>query len=94
MAYKRNPMRAERINALARHVIALTMNPAMTASHAVARAHARRFGEPPHRDPGSLPRHDAVLLLMQNVATGLVVRPAVIRRHLLEELPFMVTERS
>jgi adenylosuccinate lyase len=92
MAYKRNPMRAERINALARHVIALTLNPAMTAS---TQWLERTLDDSANRRiaiPEAYLGTDAVLLLMQNVSTGLVVRPAVIRRHLEEELPFMVTE--
>jgi adenylosuccinate lyase len=92
MAYKRNPMRSERINALARHVIALTMDPAMTAA---TQWLERTLDDSANRRvaiPEAYLGTDAVLLLMQNVATGLVVRPAVIRRHLLDELPFMVTE--
>jgi adenylosuccinate lyase len=92
MAYKRNPMRAERINALARHVIALSMDAAMTAS---AQWLERTLDDSANRRiaiPEAYLATDAVLLLMHNVSGGLVVRPAVIGRHLADELPFMVTE--
>lgn len=92
MAYKRNPMRAERINALARHVIALSMDPAMTAA---TQWLERSLDDSANRRialPEAYLATDAVLLLVHNVAAGLVVRPQVIRKHLLEELPFMATE--
>jgi adenylosuccinate lyase len=92
MAYKRNPMRAERINALARHVIALTMDPAFTAA---SQWLERTLDDSANRRIAILEAYlavDAILLLLHNVSAGLVVRPAVIRRHLAEELPFMATE--
>lgn len=92
MAYKRNPMRAERINALARHVIVLTMDPAFTAA---TQWLERTLDDSANRRiaiPESYLATDAMLLLVQNVAAGMVVRPAVIRRHLEEELPFLATE--
>jgi adenylosuccinate lyase len=92
MAYKRNPMRAERITALARHVIALTIDPAFTAA---TQWLERSLDDSANRRiaiPESYLGIDAVLLLVHNVAAGLVVRPAVIRRHLEDELPFMATE--
>jgi adenylosuccinate lyase len=92
MAYKRNPMRAERINALARHVIALSLNPAMTAA---SQWFERTLDDSANRRiaiPEAYLATDAVLLLVHNVSSGLVVRPAVIRRHLEDELPFMLTE--
>ena len=92
MAYKRNPMRSERICALARFVLGL---PAMAAA-----THATQWMERTLDDSAcrrlTLPQAflavDAVLILYQNVASGLVVYPAVIARHLREELPFMATE--
>lgn len=92
MAYKRNPMRAERICSLARYVMSLPVNAAET--------HATQWLERTLDDSANrrlvLPQAflavDAVLILYQNVATGLVVYPAVISRHLREELPFMATE--
>jgi adenylosuccinate lyase len=92
MAYKRNPMRSERISALARHVIALSLNPAMTAA---TQWLERTLDDSANRRisiPEAYLATDATLLLVHNVADGLVVRPGVIRRRLLEELPFMVTE--
>ncbi|HUF49992.1 MAG TPA: adenylosuccinate lyase [Longimicrobiales bacterium] len=92
MAYKRNPMRAERITALARHVIALTIDPAFTAA---TQWLERTLDDSANRRiaiPEAYLAVDAVLLLLHNVSAGLVVRPAVIRRHLAEELPFMATE--
>ena len=92
MAYKRNPMRAERITALARHVIALTIDPAFTAA---TQWLERTLDDSANRRiaiPESYLATDAMLLLVHNVSAGLVVRPAVIRRHLDDELPFMATE--
>ncbi|MGH7481325.1 MAG: adenylosuccinate lyase [Longimicrobiales bacterium] len=92
MAYKRNPMRAERISALARHVIVLSLDPAMTAA---TQWLERTLDDSANRRiaiPEAFLATDALLLLLHNVSDGLVVREAVIRRHLLEELPFMATE--
>ncbi len=92
MAYKRNPMRAERISALARHVIALTINPAFTAA---TQWLERTLDDSANRRiaiPEAYLGVDAILLLLHNISAGLVVRPAVIRRNLEEELPFMATE--
>ena len=92
MAYKRNPMRAERITALARHVIALTIDPAFTAA---TQWLERTLDDSANRRiaiPEAYLATDAILLLVHNVSSGLVVRPQVIRRHLDEELPFMATE--
>ncbi len=92
MAYKRNPMRCERICGLARFAMSLPANAAET--------HATQWMERTLDDSANrrlvLPQAflavDAVLVLYQNVATGLVVYPQVIARHLREELPFMATE--
>jgi adenylosuccinate lyase len=92
MAYKRNPMRAERISAISRHVIALSINPAFTAA---TQWLERTLDDSANRRiaiPEAYLGTDAVLLLLHNIAAGLVVRPAVIRRHLEDELPFMATE--
>ncbi|HEX6133698.1 MAG TPA: adenylosuccinate lyase [Longimicrobiales bacterium] len=92
MAYKRNPMRTERITALARHVIVLTIDPAFTAA---TQWLERTLDDSANRRvaiPEAYLGIDAVLLLLHNVSAGLVVRPRVIRRHLDEELPFMATE--
>lgn len=92
MAYKRNPMRAERITALARHIIALTIDPAFTAA---TQWLERTLDDSANRRiaiPEAYLATDAMLMLVHNVASGLVVRPAMIRKHLEEELPFMATE--
>lgn len=92
MAYKRNPMRSERIDALARHVITLTIDPAFTAA---TQWLERTLDDSANRRiaiPEAYLTTDALLLLVHNVVGGLIVRPAVVRRHLEEELPFMATE--
>jgi len=92
MAYKRNPMRAERINALSRHLIALSLDPAMTAA---TQWLERTLDDSANRRiaiPEAYLTADAMLLILHNVAAGLVVRPKVIQRHLEAELPFMATE--
>lgn len=92
MAYKRNPMRSERINALARHVIALTIDPAFTAA---SQWFERTLDDSANKRiavPEAYLATDAVLLILHNVASGMVVYPEMIRRRLMEELPFMATE--
>ena len=92
MAYKRNPMRCERIASLARFVITLEEN----ANH----THSVQFFERTLDDsanrrlvlPESFLATDAILVLMANVAAGLEVSPARIRRRVNDELPFMATE--
>ena len=92
MAYKRNPMRAERITGLARHIITLTIDPAFTAA---TQWLERTLDDSANRRiaiPEAFLATDAMLILVHNVSSGLVVRPAVIRRHLQDELPFMASE--
>jgi adenylosuccinate lyase len=92
MAYKRNPMRSERIASLARFVITLEPNGNLT--------HGVQFFERTLDDSAnrrlvlaeSFLAADAILILMENVAGGLEVHPARIRRRLRDELPFMATE--
>ena len=92
MAYKRNPMRSERIAALARYVIADSLNPAMTAS---SQWFERTLDDSANKrisvSEGFL-AVDAILSLVINVVDGLVVNTAVIDRNLRRELPFMATE--
>lgn len=93
MAYKRNPMRAERINALARHVLSLQQNAAHTAA---AQWLERTLDDSANRRltlPEAFLTTDAILLLAGNIAAGLEVRPAVIARHVDAQMPFMATER-
>jgi adenylosuccinate lyase len=92
MAYKRNPMRAERICSLARFVMSLPANAAQT--------HATQWMERTLDDsanrrltlPQAFLATDAILILYQNITSGLAVYPQVIAKHLREELPFMATE--
>jgi len=92
MAYKRNPMRAERICGLARFVISLASSPAQTAA---TQWMERTLDDSANRRlvlPQAFLAVDAILILYQNVAEGLVVYPQRIAAHLAEELPFMATE--
>jgi len=92
MAYKRNPMRAERICGLARFVISLESSAANTLA---TQWLERTLDDSANRRltlPQALLAIDAVLLLYQNIASGLVVNPRVIARRLEAELPFMATE--
>jgi adenylosuccinate lyase len=92
MPYKRNPMRSERIGALARHAIALVIDPAFTAA---SQWFERTLDDSANKRiavPEAYLSVDAVLLLLHNVASGMVVYPEMIRRRLMEELPFMATE--
>jgi adenylosuccinate lyase len=92
MAYKRNPMRSERIASLARYVIADALNPALTAS---SQWLERTLDDSANRRisiPESFLAVDAILSLMINIVDGLVVYPKMIEKHLSEELPFMATE--
>ena len=92
MPYKRNPMRCERICALARYVMADAVNPAVTA--------ATQWFERTLDDSANkrISVHeaflavDAILNIYENVASGLVVHEKVIEKHVLEELPFMASE--
>src|SRR5829696_1857636 len=92
MAYKRNPMRSERINALARFVQSLEPNANQT--HAV-QLFERTLDDSANRRlaiPESFLATDAILVLLTNIAAGLEVHPARIRRRVDDELPFMATE--
>jgi len=92
MPYKRNPMRAERICALARHVIVLAQDPAFTAA---TQWLERTLDDSANRRvsaPDAFLALDGCLVLLENVAKGLIVNPQVVRRNLAEHLPFMATE--
>ncbi len=92
MAYKRNPMRSERITGLARHVMTLTIDGQWTAaSQWLERTLDDSSNKRISISEGFLTT-DAILELYMNVASGLVVYPKVMEKHLLEELPFMATE--
>ena len=92
MAYKRNPMRSERICSLARFVESLESNAAQTAS---VQWLERTLDDSANRRltlPQAFLAADAVLILCRNVTSGLVVYPKVIAAQLNAELPFMATE--
>lgn len=92
MAYKRNPMRSERICSLARHVMALAQDPAMTAS---VQWMERTLDDSANRRisiPEAFLAVDAILEIYANVADGLVVYPKMIARNIDSNLPFMATE--
>ncbi len=92
MAYKRNPMRTERMASLARYVIADSLNPAMTAS---AQWFERTLDDSANKRisvPEAFLAVDAILNLYRNVTDGLVVYPKVMEQRLRRELPFMATE--
>lgn len=92
MAYKRNPMRSERIAALSKFVISLASSPAMVAS---TQWFERTLDDSANKRlsiPQAFLAIDAILIIWNNVLDGLVVYPKVIEKHIQEELPFMATE--
>ena len=92
MAYKRNPMRSERVCALSRFVMSLASSAAATMA---TQWMERTLDDSANRRliiPQAFLAVDAILILLRNVAGGLVVYPQVIAKHLSEELPFMATE--
>lgn len=92
MAYKRNPMRCERIASLSRYVIVEAMNPAITSS---AQWFERTLDDSANKRLSiseSFLAIDGVLGLCMNVVDGLVVYKKVIEKHIMSELPFMATE--
>ena len=92
MAYKRNPMRCERICGLSRFVMSLQSSPAMTAA---VQWFERTLDDSANRRlviPQAFLAIDAALMLLQNVVEGLVVYPKTIEKNLREEMPFMATE--
>ncbi|WP_278539583.1 adenylosuccinate lyase [Fusobacterium varium] len=92
MAYKRNPMRSERISSLAKFVIALQQSTAMTA----ATQWFERTLDDSANKRLSLPQAflaiDAILIIWKNVLDGLVVYPKMVEKRIMAELPFMSTE--
>ena len=92
MAYKRNPMRAERITSLARYVITSAQSPAFTAA---TQWFERTLDDSANKRisiPESFLAIDAILMIFKNVVDGLVVYPKMIERRIQAELPFMMTE--
>jgi adenylosuccinate lyase len=92
MAHKRNPMRAERINSLARHVIVLAQDPAFTAASQWLERTLDDSANKRIAVPEAYLASDAVLLLARNIATGLEVYPDVAARRLKEHLPLLAAE--
>ncbi|MDR2487817.1 MAG: adenylosuccinate lyase [Clostridiales Family XIII bacterium] len=95
MAYKRNPMRSERVGSLARYILGVSTVPPMTES---TQWFERTLDDSANRRiviPEAFMAADAILDILRNVTdpeNGLVVHPEVIRQHILAELPFMATE--
>lgn len=92
MAYKRNPMRSERISSLARYVILDSINPAITAS---TQWFERTLDDSANKRiavPEAFLTLDGILNLYINISSSMVVYPKMIERHINEELPFMATE--
>ena len=92
MAYKRNPMRSERIGALAKYVMSLSSSSAMVAS---TQWFERTLDDSANKRltiPQSFLAIDAILLIWNNIMDGLVVYENRIHKHIMEELPFMATE--
>ena len=92
MAYKRNPMRSERICSLARYVMINQLDPAMTAS---VQWFERTLDDSANKRvvvAESFLAIDGILQIMLNVTSGMVVYPQVIHSHVMSELPFMATE--
>ena len=92
MAYKRNPMRSERVCSLARFVMSLQSSPAATLA---VQWMERTLDDSANRRlvlPQAFLALDAILIIYQNIVEGLVVYPKVIEKNLRSELPFMATE--
>ncbi len=92
MAYKRNPMRAERLDALARHLIVNALNPALTAA---TQWFERTLDDSANRRiaiPEAFLAADALALIFDNIVGGLVVHEEVIAANVRRELPFLMTE--
>lgn len=92
MPYKRNPIHSERVCSLARFLISLQENPSYTAS---LQWLERSLDDSANRRiviPEAFLTADAILQLLLDIASGLVVHPKMIEKHLQDELPFMATE--
>lgn len=92
MAYKRNPMRSERISSLAKYVIALSQSTAMVSS---TQWFERTLDDSANKRlslPQAFLAVDAILIIWKNIMDGLVVYPKMIEKHVMSELPFMATE--
>ena len=92
MAYKRNPMRSERLTSLCRYIISLSTSPAMTAAEQWFERTLDDSANKRLSIPEMFLAADACLLIGNNVCNGLVVYDKIIDRHIKDELPFMATE--
>ncbi|MFP4012634.1 MAG: adenylosuccinate lyase [Chitinispirillaceae bacterium] len=92
MAYKRNPMRSERLTALSRFIITNSLSPAMTAAEQWFERTLDDSANKRLTIPEAFLAADASLIIATNVCSGLVVYPKVISKRIEEELPFMATE--
>ena len=93
MAYKRNPMRAERVCSLARHLMTLMNNSMQTAANQWLE---RTLDDSANRRitiSESFLTADAILIILNNIFSGIIVNEAVIKQNVKRELPFMVTEK-
>lgn len=92
MAYKRNPMRSERVTALARHVICNSLNPAFTAAGQWLERTLDDSANKRLATPEAFLATDVLLNTVINITSGLVVNHEIIKHHVELELPFMATE--
>ncbi len=92
MAYKRNPMRAERLDALSRHLIVNALNPATTAATLLFELTLDDSANRRIAIPEAFLAADALALIYDNIVAGLVVHEEVIASNVRRELPFMMTE--
>ena len=92
MAYKRNPMRSERIASLSRYVMVDALNPAITSATQWFERTVDDSANKRLSIPEGFLAIDGILDLCLNVVDGLVVYPKVIEKHMMAELPFMATE--
>jgi len=92
MPYKRNPMRAERVCAIARHVIALSLDPALTAATQWLERSLDDSANKRLSTPSAFLSCDAIALVFDEIFTGIEVREFVIKQHLEKELPYLATE--
>lgn len=92
MAYKRNPMRSERLTSLARYIMSLSSSPAMTAAEQWFERTLDDSANKRLAIPEAFLAADACLIIALNICDGLVVYPKVIEKRIMDELPFMATE--
>ncbi len=92
MPHKRNPMRCERINALARHVIVVAQDPAITAATQWLERTLDDSANKRIAVPEAYLAADAILLIAHNVAAGLLVFPEIAARRLNEQMPYLAAE--